>query len=361
MMKIWERYFLRETLKSFFLFIFAFYGLYVLIDFSSHASSFHYNHIHFQWRELILYYLSEFGKRADILIPFALLVSTIRTLCQLNVHQELVALMASGVKLSTLMRPFILLGLLFTALIYLNTEFVVPKALKTIKQIDDTHKRLKNKSDELPSVQHIILEDGSTLIFQSYDSSQQLFHDVYWIRSIDSIAHIKYLSPYEDPPTGRFVDILKRNGKGDLQSVASYPERKFPEIHFNKQTLFETLSASEEQPLSQLWKKLPQNNALQSEKESQHVSNFYYKIAIPWLCLFAVIGPAPFCIRFTRMLPIFFIYALSIFGLVAVYLFMDAALLLGKRQVIAPFVAIWTPFVLFGSLLGMRFYWNIVR
>jgi lipopolysaccharide export system permease protein len=90
--KIWERYFLKETLKIFFLFLFCFYGLYVLIDYASHTSGLPHHQIKISGKELIRYYLFIFSSRAEILIPFALLISTIKTICSLNISRELVAL-----------------------------------------------------------------------------------------------------------------------------------------------------------------------------------------------------------------------------------------------------------------------------
>src|ERR1700722_2577297 len=85
---IWGRYFLSQMLKCFFLFIFCFYGLYMLIDFSSHATHFHHSHQAILWKEVGLYYLADFSKRVEVLIPFALLISTIKVLTSLNQHHE---------------------------------------------------------------------------------------------------------------------------------------------------------------------------------------------------------------------------------------------------------------------------------
>lgn len=355
MTTIWERYFLRQALSSFAFFIAGFYGLFVLIDYASHASSYRHNHIHFQWIEVARYYTWEFIERMDVLIPFALLIATIRTLCYLNNYNELVALRVSGVKLKTLMRPFVLIGLFFTGLIYANNEYLLPIALKEIKHIDETHKSQKNKSNLLPSVQHVMLADNSTLIFQSYDSYDEHFFDTYWIPSINSIYRIKYLYPYSEVPRGLFVDHLVRRPSGELVIDQSFEEKAFPEMKFNKKALMETITYPEERSLSELWGKLSRLENIQSEKESQVAANFYYKLAIPWLCLLAVIAPAPFCVRFSRTLPTFFIYACSIFGLVAFYLVMDASLILGERQVFPAQYAIWVPFLGLASILGWRF------
>lgn len=352
MRKIWERYFIAETLKAFILFIVCFYGLYVLIDYATHASSFrHYGN--YSWIDIGYYYLYELTQRANVIIPFAILLAVIRTLCNLNVHHELVALLASGVNIHSLMRPFIFVGLFFTALLYMNAEFFMPIANTELKHWDEARAIEKSKSNQITAVQHVALEDGSSIIFQNYDSARQVFFDAYWIRDLDDIYRIKFLYPSTEIPTGHFVDHLVRTPTGEMVTADSFSTRTFPEMQFNKQTLFETLTTPDEQSLTSLWQKLP--TEVQSEKEARLQSTFFYKMALPWVCLLAVIAPAPFCIRFTRTLPIFFIYALSIFGLVAFNIIMDAGLVLGERQVIPAIWSICLPFSLILGSFGWRF------
>ena len=107
--------------------------------------------------------------------------------------------------------------------------------------------------------------------------------------------------------------------------------------------------------LSGLKKKFPSNQAAMSEKEAHIITTFHKKLALPWLCLIAVIGVAPFCVRFSRHFPVFFIYAFGIFGLLGFYLVLDSAAVLGNRQVFAPLLVIWTPFLLLTTPLLYRF------
>lgn len=356
--KIWERYFAWEFLKTVFTFLFCFYGLYILIDYSNHSTAFHHQQVKFHLGQVAYYYLWEFVRRLDVLLPFAILIGTIRTLCALNVHNELVALLSGGLSLQTLMRPFIFFGLIFTGLMYLNNEFVLPSALKDLKQIEDFRRSQKSKYNEIAAVQHLILEDNSTVIFQNYDSLSNRFFDAYWVRSIDDIYRIKYLYPQTAAsaiPEGLFVDHFQRNKKGELVVIETVEKMVLPGIRFNKKTLFDTITSPEEQSVTELLEKLPASQTIRSEKESQIISIFYQKLVLPWFCLLAVIGPAPLCIRFTRHFPVFFVYASSIFGLVAVYLATDAMVLLAKRQVFDPFWAIWGPFALVFSFLAYRF------
>lgn len=353
--KTWERYFVKQTLKTFFLFIFCFYSLFVLIDYATHLNHFHSSRSDFQWKTVVLYYLFDFVKHLEILIPFAILIATVKTITNLNLHNELVALLASGIKLKRLLRPFLLLGLFFTSFLYLTTEILLPKSLKELKSFSEAKAIAKSKNLGKKPILHLNLEDGSTLIFQDYHSKDQHFSDSYWVRSIDEIYRIKFLYPQKSEPEGHFVDHFTRDKLGQLVVHASYPAKTFPEMHFNKQTLFESITSAEEQSYSDLSTKIPSLTDIKSEKQAQLVTSFYYKLAMPWLCFLAVIAPIPFCVRFTRHLPIFMIYAWSIFGLVAFYIVMNSSLVLGERQVMPPHFAIWIPFLLFFVIFGFRY------
>jgi lipopolysaccharide export system permease protein len=345
MTKIWQRYFIKEILKVFFLIITLFYGLYILIDYASHSSR-HIHHTASAWIDTFRYYSSDFIQRIDVLAPFALLIASIRTLSLIRSQNELTALLTSGLKLHTSLRPFVFLGLLFTALIYLNTEYFVPYALTELRHMHDHHSQLKNQKNKSMAAKRLALKDNTTLLFQNYDPIKQMFFDVYWIKSTDEIYRIKYLYPYTKAPTAEYVDFFIRNQKGELTKSESFEKKQMPELHFNKKNLLDTLTLPEELPLSVLWKKHSANTGkVLGEKEASLEAVFFRKLAIPWFCLLAVIAPAPFCIRFSRNQSTFFIYAIGIFSLVTCFLIIDAAWVLAERQVFSPGFAIGLPFV----------------
>lgn len=355
--KIWERYFLKEFIKTFLLFLICFYSLYILIDYSIHSSSYRHGLSMSKFKFFSVYYASEFVNRSEVLIPFAILIATIKTLCKLNENNELIAMMASGIRIGILLRPFLLIGLFFTGMLYFSNEFIAPIALKNLQRLDHINSTLKYKDSKNASTQQLILEDQSMLLFKSYDPSTDLFFDVYWIRSFNEIYRIKYLSLSTAPPSGESVDHFVRTPQGELTLVDTTAKHPFPDIHFDQKTLIETITFPEGLPLSALWKKLPPGYDAQSEKEARTLSTFHRKLAFPWLCLLAVIAPAPFCIRFSRQFPIFFIYACSLFGLVGICILMDAAHVLGRRQVLDPLWATWAPF----GLIFLTFGWRYLR
>lgn len=353
--KIWERHFVKEIAKVFFLFLFCFYGLYVLIDYASHTSALPHHQTQIRFQELGRYYLYIFASRAEILIPFALLIAVIKTLCRLNASHELVALMAGGIRLHLLLRPFLLIGLFFTCLLFLNEQFLKPTALKKLRRIEDATKHQNSRNKLSLAVRHVILEDGTLLLFQSYDTAKEQFFDAYWVQSIDSIYRMKYLSPYTAIPIGYFVDHLIRLPSGELGYKESFPEKVLTGLHFNNESLKSTLLEPDALSITELWNQLPVNSNDLNEKESKILTAFFWKLAIPWLCLLAIIAPAPFCVSFSRLLPVFFIYVCCVFGLIAFYLFMDAAQVIAKRQALDPALAIGMPFVCVMALFGARY------
>lgn len=338
LIKIWERYFLLETIKTALLFLFCFYGVYALIDYANHTAGFNHHNIKIHWQEILIYYVYDFIKRLDILLPLALLIATIRTLCNLNMHHEITALRSSGVSLHRLLRPFLFIALSGSLLILLNLEFLLPSTMTKLRYIEDGRSSKKQSKLNITGARHSTLEDGSILIYQTFDSNLNRFFDVFWVLNIDEIYRMKYLYPSETIPRGEIVDHLIRNEKNTLISFKSMKESPFPKMKFSKEKLFETVTPAEDLSLSVLWSKLPKNHQMQqNEKEYPIVAAFYHKLTVSCFCLLAVIGPAPFCVAATRHLPIFFIYASSIFAFIGLYLSLNAATLLAKRQVIESF------------------------
>lgn len=357
-MKIWERYFLMSFLKTLFLFLFLFFGLYVIIDYATHAAAFYKNLGGSVWIDVTKYYTAEFMHRLDVLLPFALLTTTIRTLTLFNTNNELVALMCSGLSMKRLSSPFIAVALICTALIYANEEWFLPQASQILQHMDEHRSSQRHKKAQLSAIKSLPLEDQSILLFQRYDAEKNILCDVCWIRSIDELYRIQELS-LSSPPEASVVDHLIRNSQGKLILADSSLKTLLPNLHLASAKTHSSLIAPEVQPLSSLMHHLPEQDLPSNEKEAHRLSVLIHKLWMPWLCLLAVIIPIPFCWRYSRTSPLFLIYSLAIFSLIAFYLLTNASVLLGRRQLLPPLWAISPPFLLassyaFGRFLRMR-------
>ena len=314
-MRTWERYFFKKWIGSALLFLAVFYGLYILIDYASHLSSANYHHSKLKVGEFFIHYLAEFSLKADLLIPFALLIATVHTLTQLNVYSELVSLLASGHSLHRLMRPFLIGGLFAVGLLYINNEWIVPAAAKERQSMDKKYKIRKQKELLEVSAHALLLDDGSHLIYKEFDPSLKKFFEAYWIVSIDEMWRMEELDPFQDNPTGNWIDHFIRNSQGVMEIAASYPEKEIPSLSFNEKALQEILLEPQDLSLSELWDDAPnEQTAEENEKAARFLTALYRKLVLPWLALIAVIAPAPFCLKFGRSLPIFLIFAGAIFG-----------------------------------------------
>lgn len=351
---IWQRYFLKEILKIFGLFLFAFYLLYALVDYSTHMQDFIKNN-QIQIGELFLYYSFQFLKRATLLIPLAILVATIKVLSTFNAHRELVALQTSGIPFKKLMGPFFLVAGICTLFNYCSAEFLLPNSLNFIDKFNASHFKHSYKEKGKEPLRVIHLKNQSKLIYQSYDAETESFFDAIWIASSDHLWRIKYLKDDPEHAMGQYVDHLARNSKGFFEKVESFPNYEFTEIKWDRNMPPKGFIPIENRALSELYALLAQKKTTTSYARKEILAQMTYKGLIPLSSLFVVIAVGPFCIGYSRKLPIFFIYAAALFGFISFFTLMDGAVILGENQVFSPFWAVFIPFVLCVAPFAWKF------
>jgi len=350
---IWERYFFKELLKAFFLFLGCFFFMYALFDYSAHMQYFIVNK-RVEPALLAIYYSNYFIKYSYLLIPLALMIATIKVLSTLNLRGELVALQASGLRLRLLLRPFFFLAALCTLFNYLSTELLFPNSLSYLEQFRKTH--FHRKLDKKKKGVHVLyLKDQSKLVYQNFDSGKNAFFDVYWIRSLNDMWRIKHLSSDPKNPTGQFVDHLERNKEGGLEKTASYDSYRFDELKWNRSMTEKGLIPIENRKISELFKICFSKKTHSSYARSQALSNFLFKCAMPFIPFLVVIAAAPYCVRYSRNIRLFFTYAIALFGFVAIYALLDAAVILGENLVASPWIVVLGPLALCSLFFSWKF------
>lgn len=352
---IWERYLLKEMVKVFLLFLFSFYFLYTLIDYSMHLQEIM-KSTRIAFGDLALYYAMLFSKRCDLLLPLAFLIAMLKVLCSLNRKNELIAFQAGGISIKRLMRPFSLAALVCVAFNYLNFEFIIPHSLNFIDRFEKTHFRKKQSSQKKKSGVHVLsLEDGNRLIYQNYNNEKKELFDVYWVLSADELWYMKYLSLGGLVPRGRQVDILSRSEKGLIEKGDSYENHSFEKLNIDFDLKNYITNPMENRSISELWSLMGKEKPFLKEKIGMIKTHFYLKLLMPWLSFFVLIGVSPYAIRFSRHMPVFLIYSLGIFGYLALFMIIGASCSLGESNVIAPFWALFTVPILISLFFGRKF------
>ena len=342
-MKLWQRYFFLDTLWMFLFTCGAFYLLFVMIDYSLHTKLF--GHAHIPGLKTFVYYLAQFSKRATLLIPFSLLLASIKVLTTLTLRGETIALLSSGVPKRHLLRPLLWVAGLAILFLYINAQSLYPTAVRGIERFEERYFR-GHKPDK-KSMATIPLSDDSKLLFSSKGGRMR---DVYWIRGPKEIVHMEELILGETS-VGLGVDILSRADDGTLTLVKTVESTPLPELPLSSGKLPKPLAPPDELSLTQLIKHLPHN--LASDYAAEIATSLHQKLALPLICLLVVIVPAPFCLSFSRQKPVFFIYALSIAAFLLLTTLMDAAAILGAHHALNPCWAIWTPLLFVFGLFGV--------
>jgi len=354
---IWQRYFLKEILKMFFLFLVCSFLSYVFVDYSVNIQGMLNKHIDFT--DVLHYYAMSFFKRCDLLLSLSFLISSFKALITLHCRNELLPLQTAGIPLHALMRPFFLLGLACITIGYINFEVTFPKACEYTHNFERTF--LKAQPKNLHTAAHSLpLADGTYLFYQGYDPRNKEFSDVFWVLSTDEIYHMKTLSLKEhSTPNATFVDLIKRGQNNTLEKVCSYDQLspKALKIDFE---LNELLSIPiNHYSITQLIRLRINHSSIFHKNRSIISTNLYFKIAAPWVPILILVGIIPPCIKLKRTLPTFMLFSLMLFGYIGLFTLMSACLILGEMSIIPPSLAIFflpsILFIFFGSNLLRTF------
>lgn len=351
--KIWQRYFLKEIFKVFFLFLFSFYFLFLILDASSHIQDF-VRESKLQFKTAALYYCYQFIKYSDLIVPLAMLISTIKVLCSFNIHRELVALQASGVRTKTLLRPFLFVGLLATLFMYANFEFINPKALGFINQFYQSHFKHSYHGKRKEPIHVLHLKDNSKLIYQTTTPSKEYFFDLLWVRSFDDIMRIKYLKADPKDPQAFFVDHIKRNSRGHLEKVNSYDHTLLTDLKWDTKMTLVGKVPIDNRKVSELFQYMTKKRETNSYQVAEITTHFLFKLLMPLLSLLVILAVAPSCLNYSRNTPTFFIYSIAIFSFIAFFTLIDACTILGENNILSPYLALVAPFALAFGFFGIK-------
>lgn len=346
-MKLWQRYFFRRIFSTFVFILFCLFAIYVLVDLSV-------NGVRFFTRgpstrlDIWIYYCLQFSLRIDLFLPLAFLLAMLNTLFTLNAHFELVALQTSGLSRKKLLIPFVWVAALLSLVSYANHEWVAPIAVKDI----NAFKRSKaKKPDKKKFVQTIALEDGSELVYQSFDAQASTFSDVFWIRSPKDLWTMKTLS-FTHGPMGQYVDHLTRSPQGLLEKVESFPTHYFSEMPLRRLGIPGEIIPFEGRSLSTLL----EESTLPSIDLPLAQTHLHRKLALPLLPFLVIIAIAPFAVTFSRQKNGIYLVAFSLFGFIVLMILYDSLVILGENRLVPPTVAMWAPLLATLSLFSRRFW-----
>jgi lipopolysaccharide export LptBFGC system permease protein LptF len=307
----WRYFFIRFGLLTIALSALAF-GLFVFADLLTHIKDVFDPKT--SWKTWQAYYICMLSCRLQILIPFSLAAATALLIPRIVRANELIPLLNAGVSLQRIFCSFLAVALLSSLLLWVNTEYILPRAIRRHYKIVESEFGRKPFHDAPSRLGIVLFPEGSRLFFYQHDPIKRKISDVFWVRSADYVLHIEQLSYFSDrSPEGHGVDVIERDEDGRMKKTVSYPFCELSQLKFTRSTVKMSTADPRNLSITQLGTLVSRFGVSRSERAIETTISFYTKLFFPLLAILAVLIPAPFCFRFERRFP----QALLVFGALA--------------------------------------------
>ncbi|MEI6564151.1 MAG: LptF/LptG family permease [bacterium] len=369
-MKIIDKYMLKQYLIPFGYCFWAFSLLYIVLDLFDRLGDF--MDVKAPITDILLYYglflfkVNGFVPFIVVVLPIALLLATLYTLTMFANHNELTAMCASGVSVRRLMLPLMGVGLcasLFGAVIQ---ETVGPNATRWIS--DYTKQTLKRSPDSSFKVREFVYHTGP--------SHRQWFIKEFDQRTPTRVMGVKVSQQRSDGSleteltaehaewmdgTWWFYGLQRQefDARGDPAGAPSaiadrpmempdYPER--PDDFINEMKDSDYLSTLE---MIRIVRNRP---SVSAKWVAWRLTDIHARVAMPWSCLVLILLGLPATAGGARR-PAMRSVVFGLCALFGFYFLVQCGMILGKQEIIWPWLAGWLPnitFLIIGGWLTWR-------
>ena len=289
-------------------------------------------------------------------VPFAMLLASIFLLGNLNRHNEIIALRASGVSTRRIITPLLLIGIAISLGVFLANDKLVPQSSVTSKMIEDLYFN-KNKADRTGKIEDItIFGKGGRLFYaKSFDLKNKVLEDIVLLEHDKDQVLKRKITAQRMEWTGdkwRFIncDIFRFDKEGNV--LGKHAVFRTPKIiNFDERP--DDLLKEQTQPEFMNYGQLRDYvHILDLENKStarKLLVDMHYKLSQPFTGLVIMLIGIPFSLKRTRTKTIGSMgMALAI---AIIYYVVNAIFLaLGKGGFLLPIIAAWAANVTFAAL-----------
>ena len=351
-MTILYRYVTKEILASFLIVLVAVLSIYVAVDFIEKIDNFMEAGV--PATRCVIYLLYKLPFIFVQIAPVGFLLSILIALGLMNKNNEVIALKSCGIGKNRLLKPTMVLGVLFCAGLFLVAEMLVPVFMVNANQIWLQEVRKKN-------------------IYASKTN------DI-WMRAARQIIHIKQYVPEEKRVAGITINtfdenfrLIERvdavagvfeNGRWQLADVVQQvfeTESGDPriqlrktitaDIDLNPDDLAQAAKQSDEMGLAELGRYI-QKVEREGYGATRYRVDYHSKIAAPFVCIFLSVLGAGIALRgnMREGMPVSITYGLGIAFLY--WIFNSFCLSLGYAEMMPAVIAAWLANLVFFSFAG---------
>lgn len=362
---IMEKYVLKNFLQPLVFCFLAFCSLWIVMDLMDNMNTFTENHI--SKGTILLFYAKLIPFIYVSVAPVTVLLATLYSLGRMSRSNEIISMLGAGKSMGQVLRPVFLVGLYASFLGMAANYHWAPLAEGNKKSLLDDVKEKMNKN---------IMSLG--LVYRNQEEHRTWFVG---------------LIPYDmRNDKMRRIEVRQDDGAGHLQktwyakSIVWWPDRKVwtlyqgVEATFNNGDIVSIKDFEDGRSEHEGWSETPwvlisgsltpeflgvpellsyikANESYGKTKLAPFRTHFYYRFALPWHCMVVVLIAAPLGVVFSRRGMLGGV-ASSVF-IFFILIFIDSFFLnLGKGGHMAPWLTVWMPHLILGTVGAVLFYFR---
>jgi len=308
------------------------------------------------------YYLSLIPISFTQTIAWAVWLGTIFLLVQFGLHNELMAMKAAGLKILTIVRPMIFLGLLLGIITFLVADRVVPKTSRTANELLEIYIEKKKENKDRKIFKNVTYYSGGDTLyyFRKFSPRLKTVEDaiIIWLDPVTHHTAQKIFAQKGAWIDGQWlfegITEYQTDVQGDvLGKPLVIPRKSYPDVTITPRDLINTASDSaflSYHELKYTINKLQENGiSVYAEKV-----DLYNRMATPWKGLVMMLLAVPF-LGTVRNRKAIAMSVLMCAAMVFAFHVSDAVLLaFGKSGKLFPFLSAWGGNILFATFALFR-------
>ena len=351
-MKLLDRYVIRNFLQVYLYCIAGFISIWLIFDISDNISTFLDEHVGFSL--VVRYYITQVPQVFIILLPVSLLLALLFSLGRMSRANEVVSMLTAGVSLPRILLPLAVIGLLTVAGTMALNYSAAPHAELARKRLFDEARSRSESRIEGQIFRN--RTDARTWFIQNFRHGSDTFNNV---QVLQQDEHNNIVTNYVAtravyrPETKTWdlenVRVVRYDPAGNIINEQIVPSLK---IDSWSETPFRLSSANvhaEYLSVPELRQYLRFNADFPTTLLAPFRTHFYYRLALPWTCLVVVCIAAPLGIGYSRR-GVLSSVAAAILLVFSMNFLTHLFLALGEGDRISPWLAAWTPNLLFAAI-----------
>jgi len=306
--------------------------------------------------DVFKYYVLLMPSLVVYVIPVSLMLAVLYSLSRLTKNNELTAMRASGIGLFRLLAPFVAVGIISSAGVVVIHETIGPWSAYWTNQYVRSQ-RHKGKLEVYIS-QNLAFNNARkkrNWLIESFDTRSNLMVNVTIIQQRPDLSDDwKITARRGEWLDGRWwlTDLVKQayDPNGHPLGPPQF-ERMMEMTDFNEtpQTFINERkdpSVPEQFSSREFRTFLKTHREISGDTVARIMVDMHHRLALPWMCLIVVLLGIP-CGTHTGRKGALLGIAIALSLFFAYYILMNLCLALGKKQVVEPWLAAWTPNIIF--------------